>query len=172
MTTKVVEVTKYISCDGEVFNTRSECEAHERETRNLLEHNVWELQGKKRELLCAINEARINARIAWLDAQKLKPEARSAMGKSEYCKLMSYYWRFVSVYNTRRRELYELRRKISFAMDNLYMWYGFHRKKSSVARLERRKRSLAFRRDNTPDQWRTPHKIRVSKLPHPARGED
>ena len=172
MTTKVVEVTKYISCDGGEFNTRSECEAHEYKTRNLLEHNVWELQGKKRELLCAINEARINARIAWLDAQKLKPVARSAMGKSEYCELMSDYWRFVSVYNTRRRELYELRRKISFATDNLYMWYGFHRKKSSVARLERRKRSLAWRREHTPDQWRTPNKIRVSKLPHPARGMD
>lgn len=165
MTTKQVTVTKYISCDNREFSERSECEAHERETRNLLEHNVRELQGKKRELLCAINEARINARIAWLDAQKLKPNARSAIGKSEYCKLMSDYWRFVSVYNTRRRELYELRRKISFATDNLCMWYGFHRKKSSVARLERRKRSLAWRREHTPDQWRTPHKIRVSKLP-------
>lgn len=172
MTTKVVEVTRYISCDGGEFNTRSECEAHERETRNLLEHNVWELQGKKRELLCAINEARINARIAWLDARKLKPEARSAMGKSEYCKLMSDYWRFVSVYNTRRRELHELRQRIGFATDNLYMWYGFHRKKSSVARLERKKRSLAWRREHTQDQWTTPHKILVSKLPHPAIGED
>jgi hypothetical protein len=57
-------------------------------------------------------------------------------------------------------------------IDNLYMWFGLHKKKSSVARLERRKRSLIFRRDHTPDQWRTPHKIRVSKLPHPARGED
>ncbi len=174
MTTKQVTVTKYISCDGGDFNTRSEGEAHERETRNLLEHNVWELQGKKRELLCAINEARINARIAWLDAQKLKDgvRSRSAKGKYGYHKMMSDYWQFVSVYNIRRQELFELRRKISFANDNLYMWYGLRRKKSSVARLERRKRSLAWRCDHTPDQWTTPNKIRVSKLTHPARGED
>lgn len=172
MTAKQVTVTKYVSCDDVEFDSCDECAAHERETRNLLEHQAWELLRKKRELKFAINEARIKARLARLDAEKQKAETRSAMGKSKYCKLMSDYWGFVSVYNIKRRELFEARRNTSIVIDNLYMWFGLHKKKSSVARLERRKRSLAFRRDHTPDQWRTPNKIRVSKLPHPARGED
>jgi len=172
MTTKQATVTKYISCDGGEFNERSECEAHERETRKLLENQAWELLQKKRELKYAINEARIKARLARLDAEKQKAEARSAMGKSKHCKLMSDYWGFVSVYNIKRSELREARRSTSMVIDNLYMWFGLHKKKSSVARFERRKRSLEFRREHTPDQWRTPNKIRVSKLLHPARGED
>ena len=165
MTTKQVTVTKYISGDGGEFDTRSECEAHERETRNILEHQAWELLRQKRELRYAINEARINARIARLDAEKLKPTARSAMGKSEYFKLMSDYWRLTSVCNVRRRELFEVRRRISMVNDNLYLWFGLRKKQSSVARLERKRRSFAWRREHTPDQWRTPHKIRVSKPP-------
>ena len=172
MTTKQVTVTKFIACDGMEFGTRSECEAREREVRNLLEHDVYELRRKKYELKNAINEARINARIAWLDAQKLKAEARSAMSKSEYCKLMANYWAYTSAYNSKRRTLFEVRRRISASIDSLYMWFGHYKKKSSVARLERRRRSDAWRKEHTPDRWRTPHKIRVSKPPHPARGED
>lgn len=172
MTTRQVTVTMYVACDNKQFDIRSECEAHEREIRNLLEHEAWELLRKKRELRYAINEARIKARLARLDAEKQKAEARSAMGKSKYCKLMSDYWGFISVYNIKRRELFEVRRKISITNDNLYMWFGLHKNKSSVARLERINRSLMWRREHTPDQWRTPNKIRVSKLPHPARGED
>ena len=172
MTTKQVTVMKYISCDGGEFDKRSECEAQEREVLNLLECQALELLRKKRELKYAINEARIKARLSRLDAEKQKAETRSAMGKSKYFKLMSDYWGFVSVYNIKRRELFEARRSLSMVIDNQYMWFGLHKKKSSVARLERRKRSLAWRREHTPDQWRTPNKIRVSKLPHPARGED
>lgn len=172
MTTKQVTVTKYIACDGRELDTSDRCMAHERETRNVLEHDVYQMRLDMRELMYAINEARINARISMVEAQRLKSEVRSAKGKSEYCKMMSEYWRFTSEYNIKRRELFVIRRKVSMAIDNLYMWFGLHKKKSSVARLERRKRSLMFRRDHTPDQWRTPHKIRVSKLPHPARGED
>lgn len=172
MTTKEVTVTKYVACDDQEFNTRSECEAHEREVRNVLEHDVYELRLDKRELLYAINEARIKARISLNEAQRLKSEVRSAKGKSEYCKMMSEYWRFTSEYNIKRRELFVIRRKVSMAIDNLYVWFGLHKKKSSIARLERRKRSLAFRCEHTPDQWRTPNKIRVCKLQHPAKGED
>lgn len=165
MTTKQVTVTKYIACDNQVFNTRSECEAHEREVRLTLEDEVWELSKRKRELLYAINEARIKARIAWLDARKLKPEVRGAMDKCRYCALMSNYWSRTSEYNTKRRELFEVRRKISMVIDSLYMGFGLHKKQSSVARLERRSRSDSWRKENPPDKWRTPNKIRVSKQP-------
>lgn len=177
MTTKQVTVTKYISCDGNEFNTCQDCEEHERGTCDLLECQVRELLGKKRELRYAINEARIKARIARLDAEKLKPEARSSAGKSKYCKMMSeywalVYWALVHVYNVKRRELNDVRRTMSMVIDNLYMWFGRHKKQSAIARLERRRRSDMWRREHTPDQWRTPIKIRVSKLPHPVRGED
>jgi len=78
MTTKVVEVTKYISCDGGEFNTRSKCEAHEREALNALENDVYQLRLDKQELLYAINEARINAQISLNAAKRMKPTARSA----------------------------------------------------------------------------------------------
>lgn len=164
MTTKEVTVTKYIACDEQEFITRPECEAHEREVRNLLEHEVYELRGDKRKLLFAINEARIKARIAWIDAQKWKMETRSAMGKSKYHTLLSNYWQQTSAYNAKRRELRDVRRRISVSTDRLYMWFGLHTR-SWVARLERKRRSEEWRKANTPDKWRTPNKIRVSKLP-------
>ena len=153
MTTKQVTVTKYISCDGREFNESSECEAHEREIRGLLEYQERELFRKKRELMCAINEARINARIARLDAENQKHEAISAIDKSKYCKLMSDYWVHVSIYNIKRSELRELRSNMSIVTDNLYMWFGLRKKKSSFARLERRRRSLDWRNDHPQEQW-------------------
>lgn len=165
MTTKQVTVTKYVACDGAEFGTLTECAAHEREVLNLLEANVYQLQLDKRDLLYAINEARINARISLNGAERLRSVARSAAGKSEYCKMMSEYWRFTSEYNVKRRELHELRRKLSSANDRLYDWFGLRKKQSSIARLERRKCSYMWRREHTPDQWTTPHKIRVSKPP-------
>ena len=172
MTTKQVTVTKYVACDGSEFGTINECAAHERQLRNELEHDVYQLQLDKRELLYAINEARIKARISLNAAERLKYVARSAMGKCECCKMMAEYWRLTSVYNVKRRELHELRRNVSMMNDKLYDWFGLRKKQSSIARLERRKCSAMWRQEHTPDQWRTPHKIRVSKLQHPARGED
>lgn len=165
MTTKEVTVTKYIACDGVEFNTCSECEAHEREVRNLHEQQVYELRCRKRELLYAINDARINARITWLKAEEWKAQTRSAMGKSKYFSLMAEYWQLTSEYNTKQRELYNVRRRIGMAIDSLYTCFGQHKKQSSVARLERRRRSLRWRQENTPDKWTTPNKIRVSKQP-------
>lgn len=165
MTTKEVTVTKYIACDEQEFITRAECEAHEREVRNLVEHELYELLVTKRQFKYAINEARIKARIAWIDAQKWEMGTRSAKGKSQYHALMADHWNMTSVYNAKRRELREVRRKISIATDRLYMWFGLHKKKSWVAKLERRRRSDEWRKANTPDKWRTPNKIRVSKPP-------
>lgn len=171
MTTKQVTVTKFISCDGMEFGTRQECEAREREVRNLLEHDLWEQWHKGRELKNTINEARINAQITLLDAQELKLKAMSAMQKSKYHKLMVNYWAYTSAYNVKLRELYEVRRKMSMIIDSLYMWFGSHKKKSSTARVERRRRSHAWRVANTPDKWRTPNKIRVSKQPKEDNNE-
>lgn len=165
MTTTQVMVTKYIACDDQEFITRQECEAHEREVRNLLEHEVYELRGDKRKLLFVVNEARIKARIAWIDAQKWKQETRSALGKSKYHMLMSDHWNQTSIYNAKRRELREVRRRISVSTDRLYMWFGLHTR-AWIAKLERRRRSEEWRKANTPDKWRTPYKIRVSKQPN------
>lgn len=92
MTTKEVMVTKYIACDNQEFTTRQECEAHEREEMNLLEHEVYKLYCDKRRLLYEINEARIKKRISWIDAQDEKFRMRSAKSKSKYCATMSTYW--------------------------------------------------------------------------------
>ena len=92
------------------------------------------------------------------------------MSKSEYCKLMHDYWKFTSEYNVKRRELFEVRRKISMATDNLYKWFGLRKKQSSIARLERKRRSLRWRSEHTVDKWRTPHKILVDK-PNRKDGE-
>lgn len=164
MTTKQVTVTKYISCDGQEFDTQAECVAHERETRKFLEDKLYEFRCKKLALLEAINDSRINARILHLEIQKQKLKTRNDIGKSEYYKQLSTYWRFVSEYNTRRRTLSTLRRGIRDITNDLYKWFGRCKKKSSIARLERKEKSLRWRQENAPDKWRTPNKIRVSKL--------
>ena len=174
MTTKQVTVTKYISCDGREFNERSECEKYEREIRSIIEHQEYELLKKRRELKYAINEARINARIARLDAENQKSEARSAIDKSKYCKLMSDYWVHVSIYNIKRSELRELRSNMGIVIDNLYMWFGLRKKKSSFSRLERRRRSLAWRNDHKQEQWngRIQTGSAKTEVLHPVRLED
>ena len=174
MTTKQVTVTKYISCDGREFNELSECVAHEREIRELLEHQAYELLCKYRKLKYAINEARIKARIARLDAENQKAEARSAIDKSKYCNLMSDYWVHVSIYNTKRRELRDLRSAMSVVADNLYVWFGLHKKKSALARLKRRKRSLDWRSDHQKEQWNGRIQTRSEKVEvlHPVRFEE
>ena len=174
MTTRQVTVTKYISCDGREFNERSECEAHEREIRKLLEHQAYELLRKYRELKYAINEARINARIARLDAERQKSEARSTIDKSKYCMRMSDYFGFVSVYNIKRRELREARSSMGVVVNNLYMWFGLRKKKSSFSRLERMKCSLAWRNDHPKEQWngRIQTGSAKTEVLHPVRLED
>lgn len=173
MTTKQVTVTKYVSCSGVEFDNALECKNYESNLRRELHGDRYGLQKRIYELKEEINECRINAQIARLDAEKLKRECViTAMDKARFCKLMADHFQYVSEYNQKRRKLREARRALSMITDNLYMWYGEYARKSSVARLERRRKSEQFRHEHTPDQWRTPHKIRVSKLPHPARGED
>lgn len=173
MTTKQVTVTKYVSCSGVEFDNALKCENYESNLRIELHGDMYELRKRINELKEEINEHRIKAQLARLDALKLKRECViTAMDRSRFCKLMADHFCHVSEYNQKRRKLFEARRALSMITDNLYMWYGEYARKSSVARLERRKCSYMWRREHTPDQWRTPHKIRVSKLPHPARGED
>ena len=165
MTTKQVTVTKYVSCNGVEFDNKFECENYESNLKMELQDEEFKFKKKINELEEEVNECRINAQLAKLDAEKQKAEARSAMGKSRFCKLMADHFQHVSEYNQKRRKLREVRRALSMIIDNQYMWFGFKSRRSSVARLERKKRSLAWRREHTPDQWRTPNKIRVSKLP-------
>ena len=172
MTTKQVTVTKFVSCSGIEFDNELECANYESNLRVELQQDVYEHLKKINELKEEVNMLRINAQLAKLDAEKQKAEARSAMGKSRFCKLMADHFQYVSEYNQKRRKLHEVRRALSMIIDNQYMWFGFKSRRSSVARLERKRMSLRWRSEHTPDQWRTPNKIRVSKLPHPARGED
>lgn len=173
MTTKQVTVTKYVSCSGIEFDNELECANYESNLRVELQRDVYEHLKKINELKEEINECRIKAQIARLDAEKLKRECViTAMDRSRFCKLMADHFCHVSEYNQKRRKLFEARSVLGMITDNLYMWYGEYARKSSVARLERRRKSDMWRREHTPDKWKTPHKIRVSKLPHPARGED
>jgi len=173
MTTKQVTVTKFVSCSGVEFDNPVECESYESNLRSELHGDRYELRKRINELKEEINECRIKAQLARLDALKLKRECViTAMDRSRFCKLMADHFCHVSEYNQKRRKLFEARRALSMITDNLYMWYGEYARKSSVARLERKRKSDMWRREHTPDQWRTPHKIRVSKLPNPAREED
>ena len=172
MTTKQVTVTKYVSCSGIEFDNELECANYESNLRCELQQDVYEHLKKINELKEEIDECRIKAQLARLDAEKLKGLSVSAIDKSRFCKLMADHFMYVSEYNQKRRKLFEVRRALSMIIDNQYMWFGFKKRRSSVARLERKRMSLRWRSEHTPDQWRTPHKIRVSKLPHPARGED
>lgn len=172
MTTKQVTVTKYVSCSGIEFDNELECANYESNLRVELQRDVYEHLKKINELKEEIDECRIKAQLARLDAEKLKGLSVSAIDKSRFCKLMADHFMYVSEYNQKRRKLFEVRRALSMIIDNQYMWFGFKKRRSSVARLERKRMSLRWKQEHTPDQWRTPHKIRVSKLPHPARGED
>lgn len=172
MTTRQVMATKYVACNGVEFDNGLECENYESNLRVELQRDVLEHLKKINELKEEVNMLRINAQLAKLDAEKQKRMCVTAMDRSRFCTLMADHFKYVSEYNQKRRKLFEVRRALSMIIDNQYMWFGFKSQRSSVARLERKKRSLAWRREHTPDQWRTPNKIRVSKLPHPARGED
>ena len=172
MTTKQVTVVKYVSCSGVEFNSKLECKNYEDNLRVELQRDVYEHLKKINELKEEVNECRIKAKLARLDAERQKRMCVTAMDRSLFCTLMADHFKYVSEYNQKRHKLHEVRRALSMIIDNQYMWFGFKSRRSSVARLERKKRSLAWRREHTPDQWRTPHKIRVSKLQHPARRED
>lgn len=163
MTTKQVTVTKYVSCSGVEFDAAIECETYESNLRRELHGDRYELRKRVSELKEEVNECRIKAQIARLDAEKLKRLSVSAIDKSRFFKLMADHFCHVSEYNQKRRKLFEARRALGMITDNLYMWYGEYARKSSVARLERKRKSDMWRREHTPDQWRTPHKIRVSK---------
>ena len=173
MTTKQVTVVKYVACNGVAFDDKHECENYESNLKVDMQRDVFNLMSRIKDLKEEINEARINSQLARLDAEKVKREcAITAMDKAKYCELMARHFRHVGDYNQKRRKLWETRRALSMIIDNQYMWFGKKSRRSSVARLERKRKSDMWRRENTPDKWRTPHKIRVSKLPHPARGED
>lgn len=166
MTTKQVTVTKYVSCSGVEFDNPVECESYECNLRRELHGDRYNLRKRINELKEEINECRIKARLARLDALKLKRECViTAMDRSRFCKLMADHFCHVSEYNQKRRKLSEARHALSMITDNLYMWYGEYARKSSVARLERKRKSDMWKREHTPDKWTTPHKIRVSKQP-------
>lgn len=166
MTTKQVTVTKYVSCSGVEFDNQIECERYECNLQRELHEDRYNLRKRINELKEEINERRIKAQLARLDALKLKRECViTAMDRSRFCELMSSHFFHVSEYNQKRRKLFDARRALSMITDNLYMWYGEYARKSSVARLERKRKSDMWKREHTPDKWTTPHKIRVSKLP-------
>ena len=165
MTTKQKTVTMYVACNGVEFPSQYECENYESNLKVELQRDVFNHMERIKDLKEEVNEARINSQLARFDAEKVKRECVvTAMDRAKFCELMARHFRYVSDYNQKRRKLWEMRRALSMIIDNQYMWFGKKSRRSSVARLERKRKSEMWRRENTPDKWRTPHKIHVSKL--------
>lgn len=78
---------------------------------------------------------------------------------------MIEYYKNKSDYDVCRFDLHLERRYLNELFNNSCLWFGDRKHKSKLAKDIRKKKSLRWRQDNTPDKWRTPNKIRVSKQP-------
>ena len=159
-------VDRFIACDGMEFDGADKCLAHEREQRSVLYAEIQVLRMNIKELKRVVTEAMMRARLAKIDADSamLYRSAGLKAKREWHEKMIAYYDMCIEARN-QRGKLREARRGLSIKTDYAYQWFGDLKRKSSIAKLERRKKSLMWRRDNTPDKWRTPNKIRVNKLP-------
>lgn len=159
-------VDRFIACDGTEFDDADKCLAHEREQRALLEYEIHQLRREIKEQKWVVTEAMMKARLTKIEADKCA-RFRSAGLKAKrewHEKMIAYYDMCIEARNNKRR-LREARRALSIKTDYAYQWFGDLKRKSSIAKLERRRKSLRWRQENTPDKWRTPNKIRCNKPP-------
>lgn len=160
MVLKRVEVIRYLSCDGKEFDNHDKCLAYEREKCVQLDCEIASMRGKIRRLKDEANESRLRFRLARLDAYDA---LRGGSVITFHMKMIEFYKGKVD-YNINKSNLYVGRRHLNELLNKAYLWFGERKHKSKFAQQERRKKSLRWRQENTPNKWRTPIKIRVSKL--------
>lgn len=162
MFTKKVEVSRYYSCDGKEFAYEDVCLQYEKELKQKLEDDIQKQRIQIRNLKIEKNEYRLQFLIDKCDAFNYLYDACNKIG---YHKKMAAYYDGKDDYKLVVSDLVDAYENINILYDRAYLWFGTHKHKSRLAKEERRKKSLRWRQENTPDKWRTPNKIRVSKLP-------
>lgn len=161
MTSKQVTVTKYIACDDKEFNDIHECLAYEQEKAVELEVEIRRYRGLITSLKEKANESRLKFRLAQCEANEALKDGKIIT----FHKMMAEYYEGKIHYLYITSDLCIERRYLNKLINKYYLWFGRLKHKSTEAKAERRKKSLRWRQENTPDKWRTPNKIRVNKLP-------
>ena len=161
MTVRNIEVIRYYSCDGKEFAYEDVCLQYEKELKQKLEDDIQKQRIQIRRLKTEKNECRLQFLIDKCDAISYLYSAGNKIG---YHKKMAAYYDGKDDYKLIESDLTDAYQDINILYDRAYLWFGAHKHKSRLAKEERRKKSLHWRRENTPDKWRTPNKIRVSKL--------
>lgn len=156
-----IEVCRYYACDGKVFDDADKCLAYEREIRVELDEKIHKRRCEIITLKEQADELRLRFSVAKCDALL----ALNTGGVRTFHKKMYEYYEGKSVYNVRRATLHSERVLLNRLLDKSYLWFKDRKHKSMYAKKERRQMSLRWRQENTPDKWRTPNKIRVSKQP-------
>ena len=159
MQIKRVEVLQYRAADGKLFDSSDKCLAYERDKRMELDYEIHKQRLQIITLKEQTNKLRLQFCLAKCDAQI----ALSSGEKIIFNMKMIEYYKGKVDYNCSKSDLYYRRKLLNELLDQSYLWFGDKKHKSKFAKNERRHKSLRWRQENTPDKWRTPIKIRVSK---------
>lgn len=162
MFTKRVEVTRYYACDGKEFAHEDVCSSYEKALLVKLDIEIENKNIEISKLKFEKNKTRLQFLISKCDAFNALYGGRNRI---KYHEKMAEYHKGKVDYRVLELKLKDARKNINILYNKAYEWFGTHKHKSNLAKIERRKKSLRWRRDNTPDKWRTPNKIRVSKQP-------
>lgn len=153
MTAKKVEVTHYYACDGKEFACVDLCSEYEKALEAKLERDIHYMQNKIRRLKEEKNRLRLQFSVAKCDAF----DALCKGNKIEYHDKMADYYKGKVDYQLVVSDLKETYRIVHRLYNRSYEWFLTHKHKSNLARTERKKKSLRWRQENTPDKWRTPN---------------
>jgi Ca2+-dependent lipid-binding protein len=164
MLVKRVEVLRYYACDGTVFGEESKCYNYEKELKRNLYAEIKDNQIEICKLKIEMNKTRLQFLVDRCDALE-------AVNKVAFHEKMADYHKGKIDYQIVESDLKDARMEIRRLYDEAYEWFGTSAGKSRIAKKERSDKSLRWRQENTPDKWRTPNKIRVSKQPKEDNNE-
>jgi TfoX/Sxy family transcriptional regulator of competence genes len=150
----MIAVIRYYACDGKEFDNGDKCLAYEREKCVQLDSEISVMREKIRSLKDRANESRLRFHLARLDAY----DALSGGHVIAFHMKMIEFYKGKLDYNANKSNLYVERRHLNELLNKAYLWFGERKHKSKSAKQERRKKSLRWRQENTPDKWRTPPK--------------
>jgi hypothetical protein len=167
MVLRKIEVTRYFSCDGKEFAFSDACREYERELKVQIYYEICKSRVKIKTLKQKANEKRLQFLVAKLDAIDASNDGKAIL----FHEKMIEYYKAKTEYHVYESDLHFERIRLSEFTDKFYMWFGEMKHKSEFAKQNRREKSLHWRKENTPDKWRTPYKIRVSKLPKEDNNE-
>ena len=167
MKSKVVEVVRYYSCDGKEFEFSEACRAYEQELKARIYYKIYEMRVNIKTFKQKANESRLQFLVAKFDALDALKDDRIV---TFHQKMVEHY-KARAEYHLHKSNLSFERARLSEYIDKIYMWFGEMKCKSELAKQDRKKKSLRWRQENTPDKWRTPNKIRVNKQPKENNNE-